>query len=68
MSNVDTGVTNGARGVTRRNARDGRRCPRCHRPGILAVNSIVCRRCADMRPLLVTVAVTITLSVSGGEY
>ena len=68
MSNLDTRVYSTASGVTRRNARNGRRCPRCHRPGIFAVNSIVCQRCADMRPLLVTVAVTITLSMAGGEY
>jgi hypothetical protein len=68
MSNLDTRVYSTASGVTRRNARNGRRCPRCHRPGIFTVNSIVCQRCADTRPSLVTVAVTITLSASGGEY
>jgi len=68
VSNLDTQVHPKASGVTRKNARNGRRCPRCHRPGIFATNSIVCQRCADMRPSLVTVAVTITLSMSGGEY
>lgn len=67
VSNLDTRVSPRASGVTRRNARNGRRCPRCQRPGIFAVNSIVCRRCADTRPSLVTVAVTITLSEAGSE-
>jgi len=49
VSNLDTRVYSTASGVTRRNARNGRRCPRCHRPGIFTVNSIVCQQCADTR-------------------
>jgi hypothetical protein len=68
VSNLDTRVYSRASGVTRRNVRYGRRCPRCQRPGIFAVNSIVCQRCANMRPSPVTVAITITLAVAGGEH
>jgi hypothetical protein len=50
-----------------KNARYGRPCPRCHQPGTFAANSIVCQRCMDTRPLLITVAVTIAFAVTGGD-
>ena len=49
------------------NTRNGRCCPRCHRLGTFAPDSIVCERCADVLPLIFTVTVTVTLAVVGGD-
>jgi hypothetical protein len=67
MNTLDTRVTRAASGVTRRNARNGERCPRCHRFGAFAPDSIVCERCASARPSITTVTVTVTLALLGGE-
>lgn len=67
MDKLDTRVTRHTSGVTQKNARTGRRCPRCHRPGVFAVNSIVCQRCSGTPPLLVTVCVSVTLTTMGGD-
>jgi hypothetical protein len=66
MSNVDTRVTNGARGVTQKNARNRRRCPRCHRLGTFPPSCIVCDRCTNSSPLTATVIVTVALVLAGG--
>jgi hypothetical protein len=67
VDKLDTRATRQASGVTQKNARTGRRCPRCHRPGVFAVNSIVCQRCLGTPPLLVTVRVSVTLTAMGGD-
>ncbi len=67
MDKLDTRVPSAASGVTQKNARTGRCCPRCHRPGVFAVDSIVCQRCLGTPPLLVTVRVLVTLTAVGGD-
>ena len=67
MDKLDTRVPSAASGVTQKNARTGRSCPRCHRPGAFAVDSIVCQRCLGTPPLLVTVRVSVTLTAAGGD-
>jgi hypothetical protein len=47
-----------------RRSRHGHRCPRCHRFGTFAPNSIVCDRCLGALPL---VFVTVTVTVARGE-
>jgi hypothetical protein len=66
MNTVDTPVTRTASGATRKNARNGGRCPRCHRFGVFTPDSIVCDRCASTRPSILTVTITVTLAVVGG--
>jgi hypothetical protein len=68
MKNLHIERTPAASGVTRRNSRSGRRCPRCLRFGRFAPSCIVCDRCADALPLVVTVAISMTfLRVGGGR-
>jgi hypothetical protein len=67
VDKLDTRATRQASGVTQKNARTSRCCPRCHRWGVFAVNSIVCQRCLGKPPLLVTVRVSITLTTVGGD-
>jgi hypothetical protein len=67
VDKLDTRATRHASGVTQKNARTGRRCPRCHRWGVFAVNSIVCQRCMGTPPLLVTVSISVTFTVVGGD-
>jgi hypothetical protein len=68
MNTLNTPATRAASGVTRRNARNGRCCRRCHRFSAFAPDSIVCDRCADTRPSILTVTVTVTLpTVRGGR-
>jgi hypothetical protein len=55
-----------ARGVTRKNPRNGRPCPRCHRFGTYAPNALVCDRCLGALPLVFTVRVTVTVAVTLG--
>jgi hypothetical protein len=66
MNTLNTRVTHAASGVTRRNARNRGKCPRCHRPGTFAPDSIVCDRCTTARPA--TLTVSITAVVTGGEW
>jgi hypothetical protein len=65
MNTLNTRVTRAASGVTRRNARHRGKCPRCHRPGTFAPDSIVCDRCTTARPATLTVSISCT--VAGGE-
>ena len=44
--------------------RNGQLCPRCHRFGTFAPNSIVCDRCQGALPLVFVVSITV---VFGGE-
>jgi hypothetical protein len=67
VDKLDTRVPSAASGVTQKNARTGRRCPRCHRWGVFAVDSIVCQRCVGTPPLLVTVRVSVTRTTMGGD-
>jgi hypothetical protein len=67
MKTVDTPATRAASGVTRRNARTGGCCPRCHCFGAIAPESIVCDRCASARDSILTVTVTVTVPVVGGD-
>jgi hypothetical protein len=67
VDKLDTRVPSAASGVTQKNAPTGRCCPRCHRLGVFAVNSIVCQRCLGTPPLLVTVRVSVTLTAVGGD-
>ena len=46
-------------------SRNGRACPRCHRFGTFAPNSIVCDRCLGTLPLIFTVAVSSTVTDNG---
>jgi hypothetical protein len=66
MNTLNTPVTRTASGVTRRNARNGGQCPRCHRFGAFAPDSIVCDRCTSARSSILTVTITVTLAVVGG--
>jgi hypothetical protein len=66
MNTLDTRATRAARRVTQTTPPTTRRCPRCHHTGTFTPDSIVCDRCADTRPLIFTVTVTVTLTVIGG--
>ncbi|MBV9012870.1 MAG: hypothetical protein JO272_12615 [Pseudonocardiales bacterium] len=67
MNTLNTPVTRTASGVTRRNARNRGKCPRCHQVGTLNSDSIVCDRCASTRPpTTITVTVAVTLALLGG--
>jgi hypothetical protein len=65
MNTLNTRATRTASGVTRRNARNRGKCPRCHHVGTFAPDSIVCDRCTNARP--VTLTVSLTCTVAGGE-
>jgi hypothetical protein len=67
MNTLNTSATRTASGVTRRNARKGGQCPRCHRFGAFAPDSIVCDRCTSARSSILTVTVTVTLPTLGGD-
>jgi uncharacterized paraquat-inducible protein A len=66
MNTLNTRVTRAASGVTRTNTRNRRKCPRCHRLGTFTPDSIVCNRCANTRPSMTAVTVTVTLALLGG--
>jgi hypothetical protein len=65
MNTINTRVSRTASGVTRRNTRNGSQCPRCHHYDTFAPDSIVCDRCTTVRPVILTVS--LTLAVAGGE-
>jgi len=67
MNTLNTRVTRVASGVTRRNACNRGKCPRCHRLGAFEPNSIVCNRCTTARTSITTVTITLTLATVGGE-
>jgi hypothetical protein len=52
------------------NQRNGACCPRCHRFGVFAPDSIVCNRCiaAGVPPLILTVTTTLIIEIAGGEW
>ena len=52
-------------GVNENSSRNGRACPRCHRFGTFAPNSIVCDRCLGTLPLIFTVTVSSTVTDNG---
>jgi hypothetical protein len=66
MNTLNTRVSLAASRVTRRNARNRGKCPRCHHVGTFAPGSIVCDRCTSTRPPILTVTVTVTLAAVGG--
>jgi len=65
MNTLNTRVTRAASGVTRRNARNRGKCPRCHHYGTFAPDSIVCDRCTSAQSATLTVSISCT--VAGGE-
>jgi len=65
MNTLNTRVTHAASRVTRRNARNRGKCPRCHHLGTFAPDSIVCARCSTVRPVILTMSISCT--VAGGE-
>jgi hypothetical protein len=67
MTTLNTPETPAASRVTRRNARNGGQCPRCHRVGTFAPNAIVCDRCTTAGSSITTVTITVTLALVGGE-
>jgi hypothetical protein len=67
MTTLNTPPTRTTSRVARRNARNGGCCPRCHRVGAFAPDAIVCDRCASTRPSIITVTITVTLALVGGE-
>jgi hypothetical protein len=67
MNTLDTRATSAARRVTRTTTRTSRWCPRCHHIGTFTPDSIVCDRCTGTRPSILTVTVTLTLTVLGGD-
>lgn len=64
ISRATSASTRRATGTSGR--RNGQTCPRCHRFGTFAPNSIVCDRCAGTLPLIFTITVTVT--VAGGAW
>ena len=67
MNTLDTPATPAPSGVTRKNTRTSGCCPRCRCFGVFAPDSIVCDRCANAQDSIVTVTVTVTLAVVGGD-
>jgi hypothetical protein len=68
MNTLNTRVSRAASGVTRRDAGNRGKCPRCHRVGTFTSDSIVCDQCAaPPSSIITTVTVTVTLASVGGE-
>ena len=66
MESVSSNRRDSARGVTRKNPRNGWPCRRCNRFGTYAPNALVCDRCMGALPLIFVI--TITVNVIGGDH
>ena len=66
MTTLNTPTTRAPRRVTPTTTRTTRWCPRCHHTATFTPDSIVCDRCVDTRPSILTVTVTLP-AVGGGR-